>query len=107
MDAAGLVDDLLRACPDLVAVVTSREALGLRSERVYLVEPLSVADSSQLGDLAALRQVPSVVLFEERARARRATFQLTDETLPAVASICARLDGLPLAIELAAAQVGV
>jgi len=107
MDAAGVVDDLLGACPDLVAVVTSREALGLRSEHVYLVEPLPVPDKSQLADADALRQVPSVVLFEERARARRATFQLTDEALPAVASICARLDGLPLAIELAAAQVGV
>jgi len=107
MDAAGVVDDLLRACPDLVAVVTSREALGLRSERVYLVEPLSVPHTSDLADLTALRQVPSVMLFEERARARRASFQLTDDALPAVASICARLDGLPLAIELVAAQVGV
>jgi predicted ATPase len=107
MDAAGVVDDLLRACPDLVAVVTSREALGLRSERVYLVEPLSVPHTSDLADLTALRQVPSVMLFEERARARRASFQLTDDALPAVASICARLDGLPLAIELVAAQIGV
>jgi non-specific serine/threonine protein kinase len=107
MDAAGFVDELLRACPDLVALVTSREALGLRSEHVYLLEPLPVPDKSQLADTRALREVPSVVLFEERARARRASFQLTDEALPAVASICARLDGLPLAIELAAAQVGV
>jgi predicted ATPase/DNA-binding CsgD family transcriptional regulator len=107
MDAAGFVDDLLGACPQLVAVVTSREALGLRSEHVYLLDPLPVPDQNQLADTTALRQVPSVVLFEERARARRATFQLTDEALPAVASICARLDGLPLAIELAAAQVGV
>jgi predicted ATPase/DNA-binding CsgD family transcriptional regulator len=107
LEGAGVVADLLGACPDLVAVVTSREALGLRSEHVYFVEPLPVPDLTQLADSQVIRQVPSVALFEERARARRATFQLTDEALPAVAEICARLDGLPLAIELAAAQAGV
>jgi predicted ATPase/DNA-binding CsgD family transcriptional regulator len=107
LDAAGFIDDLLGACPNLVVLVTSREALGLRSEHVYLVEPLPVPDPGQSADGHVTRRVPSVMLFDERARARRATFQLTDEALPAVAEICARLDGLPLAIELAAAQVGV
>jgi predicted ATPase/DNA-binding CsgD family transcriptional regulator len=107
LDAAGFIDDLVGACPNLVVLVTSREALGLRSEHVYLVEPLPVPDPGQSADGQLTRRVASVMLFEERARARRATFQLTDQALPAVAEICARLDGLPLAIELAAAQVGV
>jgi predicted ATPase/DNA-binding CsgD family transcriptional regulator len=107
MDAAGMVADLLGACPELVVITTSREPLGLRSEHVYLVEPLAVPDLGQVADVAEMRQVPSVMLFEERARARRASFQLTDEALVAVAEICVRLDGLPLAIELAAAQAAV
>jgi predicted ATPase/DNA-binding CsgD family transcriptional regulator len=107
LDAAAFVDDLVAACPNLVAVVTSREALGVRSEHVYLIEPLAVPDAGQLAGRTSARDVPSVMLFEERARARRASFQLTDEALPAVAAICARLDGLPLAIELAAAQASV
>src|SRR5579859_7874195 len=107
MAAAPFVADLLSDCPELVVVVTSRETLSLRSERVYLVEPLSVPDLNQVDDAESTRQVPSVLLFAERARARRATFRLTDEVLPAVAEICVRLDGLPLAIELAAAQAAV
>jgi predicted ATPase len=107
LDAAGFIDDLLGACPGLVMVVTSREALGLRSEHVYLVEPLQVPDPSQLADASITRLMPSVVLFEERARARRASFQVSDYALAAVAEICSRLDGLPLAIELAAAQAAV
>jgi predicted ATPase/DNA-binding CsgD family transcriptional regulator len=107
MDAASFVGDLLQACLELVVLVTSREGLGLRAERVFLVEPLAVPDLEQLSDAEFTRLVPSVVLFEERARARRATFQLTDDVVPVVGQICVRLDGLPLAIELAAAQANV
>jgi predicted ATPase/DNA-binding CsgD family transcriptional regulator len=107
MAAAAFVARLLARCRGLVVLVTSRESLALRSERVYFVEPLPTPDLDRLGDAAAIRRVPSVMLFEERARARRASFRLTDADLPAVAEICVRLDGLPLAIELAAAQAAV
>jgi predicted ATPase/DNA-binding CsgD family transcriptional regulator len=107
LPAATFLADLLDDCPDLVAVVTSREALGLRAERVYSVGPLPVPDLWHLDDAEATRRFPSVVLFEERARARGANFKLTDQVLAAVADICVRLDGLPLAIELAAAQAAI
>ena len=107
MAAATFVATLLALCRGLAILVTSRESLALRSERVYFVEPLPTPDLDRLGDAAAIRRVPSVMLFEERARARRARFRLTDADLPAVAEICVRLDGLPLAIELAAAQAAV
>jgi non-specific serine/threonine protein kinase len=103
MDAATFVADLLAACRNLVMIVTSREALGIRPEQVFPVEPLPVPSLERLADEQTAR-VASVALFEERARARRPTFRLTDANLPAVAEICIRLDGLPLAIELAAAQ---
>jgi predicted ATPase/DNA-binding CsgD family transcriptional regulator len=105
--AASFLAELLDDCPDLVALVTSREALGLRAERVYSLGPLPVPDLSHLDDAEAIRRVPSIILFEERARARRANFKMTDEVLAAVAEICVRLDGLPLAIELAAAQAAI
>jgi non-specific serine/threonine protein kinase len=104
MDAASFVAELLSACPELTIVATSREALSVRSEYVYFVEPLAVPDLERVDDPEVTRNVPSVVLFAERATARRAGFQLHDEVLAAVAEICFRLDGLPLAIELAAGQ---
>ncbi|HEX8969378.1 MAG TPA: tetratricopeptide repeat protein [Chloroflexota bacterium] len=107
LGAASFVAELLGTCPTLVILVTSREALAVRSERVYGVEPLPVPDLDRLGDVASLRQIPSVMLFEERARARRAGFGLTEAAGRVVAEICVRLDGLPLAIELAAAQAAV
>jgi predicted ATPase len=87
--AAGLLADLLAACPGLKLLVTSREPLRVAAERQYPVPPLGVAEST--------------TLFVERARAVRPDFELTDETAPIVAEICERLDGLPLAVELAAA----
>jgi predicted ATPase/DNA-binding CsgD family transcriptional regulator len=104
LEAASVVVDLLSACPRLTIVVTSRQPLALRSERVYFVEPLAVPDMERIADQEVTRNVPSVQLFVERAMARRAGFRLHDEALPAVAEICVRLDGLPLAIELAAGQ---
>jgi predicted ATPase/DNA-binding CsgD family transcriptional regulator len=105
--AAVFVAQLLAACPRLVFLVTSRETLNLRQEQVFEVEPLGLPDLSGPVDVVTLEQIPSVALFVERARARRASFQLTAQNARAVAEVCIRLDGLPLAIELAAAQVAV
>jgi predicted ATPase/DNA-binding CsgD family transcriptional regulator len=103
MDAAGSVASLLTACPTLVVLVSSREALGVRVEQVFPVSTLGVPDLTAHTDLESV--APAVALFVERAAARRHGFALTSENYPAVAEICARLDGLPLAIELAAAQI--
>ncbi|GAC1320157.1 MAG: hypothetical protein NVSMB2_15940 [Chloroflexota bacterium] len=103
IDAASVVGDLLSTHSHLTVVVTSREALGLRSEALFTVDPLPVPDlSGPVG--ASTREVASVRLFEERARARQPRFVLSDDALRDVAEICVRLDGLPLALELAAAQ---
>ncbi len=105
--AALFVAQLLGACPRLVLLVTSRETLSLRQEQVFEVGPLGLPDLSGPVDVVTLEQIPSVALFVERARSRRASFQLTGQNARAVAEVCIRLDGLPLAIELAAAQVAV
>jgi predicted ATPase len=100
LDAAGLVSEWLAACPGLKVLATSRERLRLQGERVYPVPPLSLPDPAgpDPGGSEAIR------LFVERARAVEPGFTLTDDDA-AVAEICRRLDGLPLAIELAAARV--
>ena len=100
---APLVDRLLDACPDLRILATSRAPLLVRGESVCIVAPMSVPDVAVEQDVEALGRVPSVDLFVEHATAARPGFRLVDWA-PAVASICRRLDGLPLAIELAAAQ---
>ena len=104
VDAAPVVGELLAACPELAVVVTSREVLHLYGEHAYPVSPLELPDAGQLARPEALAENPSVALFVERAQAARADFRLTDENARAVAELCARLDGLPLALELAAAQ---
>jgi len=104
--SAGAVADLLRECPGLTVLATSRQALHLRAERVYPVQPLSLPSVAARNPTA--RQVAdceAVQLFVDRARAVRPDFELTDENAPAIAEICRRLDGLPLAIELAAARL--
>jgi non-specific serine/threonine protein kinase len=103
--AATLVTDLLAAAPKITILVTSREALRLTGEHEYLVPPLSIPDSTSLTDSSDLTVYDSVVLFSQRARAISNSFRLTKENIAAVAGICIRLDGLPLAIELAAARV--
>ena len=101
------VVELLSACPILKCIVTSREALHVRMESVLPVPPMSVPDLRTAGriDLAHLGHYEAVSLFIERALALRPEFAATNETAPVIAEICARLDGLPLAIELAAARI--
>lgn len=105
-EAAGAVAQLLRDCPDLTVLATSREALHVRAEHVYPVPPLALPPAGP--NQASAQQVggyEAVQLFIDRARSVRPDFQLTDDNAPAVAEICRRLDGLPLAIELAAARL--
>ncbi len=103
LEAASVVATLLRSCAGLRILVTSRIPLTLYGEREYPVPPLAVPGSpSPREDIG---RYESVRLFVERARAVKSDFALTEENSPAVAEICARLDGLPLAIELAAARV--
>ena len=104
VSAATQVADLLGACPRLKVLVTSREALHVRAEHEFPVPTLALPDPKHLPDLAALSQYEAVALFIERAQAVKPDFQVTNANAPAVAEICTRLDGLPLAIELAAAR---
>jgi predicted ATPase len=106
-EAAALGESLLRGCPQLRLLVTSRESLRIAGEQVYRLPSLTYPSSrdgarltaSQGGDYAAL------VLFTQRAQAKDNRFSLTDDNAPLVAEICLRLDGIPLAIELAAARI--
>jgi predicted ATPase/class 3 adenylate cyclase len=102
--AAVPVAELLAACPQLKLMVTSRVVLHVRAEREYAVPPLDLPDLRHLPDLVALSQYAAVALFIQHAQAVMPAFQMTNATAPAVAEICVRLDGLPLAIELAAAR---
>jgi predicted ATPase/class 3 adenylate cyclase len=101
--AAGVVGDLLSSSPGLTVVVTSRIHLELAGERLFPVPPLALPDEN--GDLDALARSEAAALFVDRARAYLPAFELTEENAATVAGLCARLDGLPLAIELAAAQL--
>src|SRR6516165_3614825 len=105
MGAAPLVADLLAAARDLVVLVTSRMVLRLSGEHEVQVPTLPVPDATVGSQAAAVQQYPAVQLFVERARAVAPGFGLTSGNAAAVAEICRRLDGLPLAIELAAARV--
>jgi predicted ATPase/class 3 adenylate cyclase/Tfp pilus assembly protein PilF len=107
MAAASLVVDILAACSQITMLVTSREVLRVRGEHEYPISPLSLPNSSELPPLEALSQYPAIELFVQRAQAIKPDFVITRETALAVTEICRRLDGLPLAIELAAARVKV
>jgi predicted ATPase len=102
---AKLADGLLRACPDLRILATSRERLGIDGESVLRLSPLSVPDAEREPTLRGLPDYEAVALFAERAAAAVPEFQLTEDNKATVARICARVDGLPLAIELAAARM--
>jgi predicted ATPase/transcriptional regulator with XRE-family HTH domain len=103
--AAPVVGELLAGAPQLKLLVTSREPLRLYGEHEYPVAPLALPDLAHLPPVSELEQSPAVALFMARAQAVAPGFRLTSSNALAVAAICARLDGLPLAIELAAAQI--
>ncbi|MFE9694489.1 BTAD domain-containing putative transcriptional regulator [Micromonospora sp. NPDC005806] len=102
-EAAELVEQLVAVCPAVTVLTTSREALAVPGETQLAVAPLGVPDGP--ADLARLGDSPAVALFVDRARAVRPGFVLDETTAPVVADICRQLDGMPLAIELAAARV--
>jgi predicted ATPase/class 3 adenylate cyclase len=105
VDAAPLVGELLSGCPGLKVLTTSRTLLRIYGEHEYAVRPLELPDPDHLPPIETLSQYEAIRLFTERARAANVHFSLTNENALAVAEICARLDGLPLAIELAAARI--
>jgi non-specific serine/threonine protein kinase len=102
---AGLVDALLRTTVELTVLTTSREALRLSGEVVWPVSPLSVPSEDQMRTAEEIGACEAVRLFTERAALSRPEFVLTNENASSVASICRQLDGLPLAIELAAPRI--
>src|SRR5947209_3134164 len=105
IEASPLLAELLETCPDLKLLVTSREVLRLRAEHQFVVPTLALPDSRYLPDDRSLAHVPAVHLFLQRAQAIKADFHVTADNAATIAAICTRLDGLPLAIELAAARV--
>jgi predicted ATPase/DNA-binding CsgD family transcriptional regulator len=105
VSAAPGVVDLLVSCPKLKILVTSREVLRVRAEHEFAVPPLALPDLARLPELAELPHYAAVALFIQRAQAVQPDFQLTPANARTIAEICLRLDGLPLAIELAAARV--
>jgi predicted ATPase len=104
LEVAGDLGELLARCPGVVILATSRTVLGLRAEWEYPVAPLPVPADPTGVTVAALASSPAVALFVDRARAVRPDFALTPANAAAVVALCQRLEGLPLAIELAAAR---
>ena len=104
--AAAVLVELLNACPGLKVMVTSREALRVRGENLFAVPALSLPSTRAVRSSASeASQFEAIQLFVERARAVKPDFRLTDDNAASVAEICRRLDGLPLAIELATARI--
>jgi DNA-binding winged helix-turn-helix (wHTH) protein len=101
---AQLADTMLRQCPHVVLLATSREGLGIAGELTYRVPSLSMPDPKQHTTPEQLSQYESVRLFVERAQLQLPQFTVTHQNAPALASVCYRLDGIPLALELAAAR---
>jgi predicted ATPase/class 3 adenylate cyclase len=105
LESAPLLDELLSSAPSLTILATSRTPLRLYGEHEFPVPPLSLPDPGSLPPVEHLTQYGAIRLFVERAKAVKPDFSLTEENASAVAEICTRLDGLPLAIELAAARI--
>jgi predicted ATPase/DNA-binding CsgD family transcriptional regulator len=105
--ATVLLVDLLLSVPGLKMLVTSRAPLHLQGEQLYQVPPLELPEATRQASVEELLQKEAVALFIERAKLVQPDFDLSEETAPVVAQICSRLDGLPLAIELAAARINV
>jgi predicted ATPase/DNA-binding CsgD family transcriptional regulator len=105
VEAAVVLSDLLAACPHLKILVTSRAVLRIQGEQEFPVPPLALPDLAHLPDGERLVQYPAIALFLQRARATRPDFAITQANARTIAEICARLDGLPLAIELAAVRI--
>ena len=103
--SAQLAEALLQACPNLRLLVSSREALGIAGETAYRVPSLAIPDARLAQSAKNIMQCEATRLFIERAQTALPTFAITNENASAIAHICARLDGIPLAIELAAARV--
>jgi predicted ATPase/class 3 adenylate cyclase len=102
---ARVASELIRMCPGVDLLATSREALRIAGESQYRVPSLALPDPGEPPSVAGVARCESVRLFVERARAVAPSFVLTDGSAPALVSVCRRLDGIPLAIELAAARV--
>ena len=105
VSAAIEVAELLAACPQLKVLVTSRMVLHVQAEQEFAVPPLSVPDPRHLPDVVALSQYEALALFIQRAQSVKPEFQLSNANAQAIVEICQHLDGLPLAIELAAARI--
>jgi predicted ATPase/class 3 adenylate cyclase len=103
--SATLIATLLRACPHIQILATSREGLGIMGEMTYRIPSLSTPTKNEPATVATLMTYEAAQLFIARATLHRSDFAVTDQNAPALASICTRLDGIPLAIELAAARV--
>ena len=103
--AARLADSVVHSCPKVKLLVSSRETLGIAGESAYSVPSLSLPDVTKVHTPDSLSKYEAVRLFSERAVAAKADFKVTDHTAAALASVCHRLDGIPLAIELAAARM--
>jgi predicted ATPase len=105
IDAASLIMTLLAECPDLKVLVTSRIPLHFIGEQEVPVEPLELPVNARLPPVGQLLRNEAIALFVQRAREHQPDFQLTSENAAAIVGICRRLEGLPLAIELAAARI--
>lgn len=105
LDAAPLLADLLTRCPHLKLMMTSRAVLRVSGEQEYPVPPLAVPDLARLPDQRGLAEIATVALFLQRAQAIQPGFQVDEGNAATIAAICARLEGLPLAVELAAARI--
>jgi predicted ATPase/DNA-binding CsgD family transcriptional regulator len=104
VEASPQLNDLLAACPGLTMLVTSRTALRVSAEHIYRVSPLTLADDADMSSPSQLVNVDSIRLFIERSAAVASTFRLTPENAAEIIAMCRMLDGLPLALELAAAR---